>query len=109
MDKEYILDLLENYQTMLSTSGYVKPGLTSKLVILTFIEELINSSLSLYLTDNDLNSIQEYLYTILGNECLKMPVNSLPKNDRVIIADNVGLRLTQFNKPMASNNLTRIN
>lgn len=61
---------LSRYFNALSKLGYKNHDDVTKLLVLLFIEELLTSELSLYVTENDYGSIINALYCIMGNNCL---------------------------------------
>lgn len=63
-------DALKNYFNTLSKLGYKNYNDVSKLIVLLFIEELLTSELSSYVTENDYRSIINASYCIMSNNCL---------------------------------------
>lgn len=61
---------LSRYFNTLSKLGYKNYDDVTKLLVLLFIEELLTSELSLYVTESDYRSITNALYCIMGNNCL---------------------------------------
>lgn len=63
-------EALRRYFNALSKLGYKDYGDVAKLLVLLFIEELLTSEFSFYVTEEDYRSITNALYCIMGNNCL---------------------------------------
>nr|DAG91959.1 MAG TPA: hypothetical protein [Crassvirales sp.] len=63
-------EALKRYFNALSKLGYKNYNDVSKLLVLLFIEELLTSEFSFYITESDYKSITNALYCIMGNNCL---------------------------------------
>lgn len=63
-------EALRRYFNALSKLGYKDYDDVSKLLVLLFIEELLTSEFSFYVTEDDYKSITNALYCIMGNNCL---------------------------------------
>ena len=61
---------LQNYFHALSVFGYKSYKEVGKLVVLLFIEELLNGNLSSYVTDDDYRTLTNVLYGLFGTTCL---------------------------------------
>lgn len=61
---------LIRYFNALSKLGYKNYDDVYKLLVLLFIEELLTSEFSFYITEEDYKSITNALYCIMGNNCL---------------------------------------
>lgn len=63
-------EALRRYFNALSKLGYKNYSDVAKLLVLLFIEELLTSEFSFYVTEEDYRSITNALYCIMGNNCL---------------------------------------
>lgn len=63
-------ETLRRYFNSLSKLGYKNYSDVAKLLVLLFIEELLTSEFSFYVTEKDYRSIVNALYCIMGNNCL---------------------------------------
>lgn len=70
MDKTVAYQSIVNYFSVLANSGYKNYNDTYKLIVFLFIEELLNSSLSLYITEEDYRTINNVLSCIYGSSCI---------------------------------------
>ena len=61
---------VSNYFKTLSTFGYKEYKEVNKLLVLLFIEELLRSSLSIYISEEDYKAITNILYCLFGSTCL---------------------------------------
>lgn len=61
---------LKNYFHSLSVFGYKSYKEVEKLLVLLFIEELLNGNLSSYITDDDYRTLTKVLYNLFGTSCL---------------------------------------
>lgn len=66
-------EALRRYFNALSKLGYKDYNDVAKLLVLLFIEELLTSEFSFYVTEEDYRSITNTLYCIMGNNCLIDP------------------------------------
>lgn len=63
-------EALRRYFNALSKLGYKDYNDVAKLLVFLFIEELLTSEFSFYVTEEDYRSITNALYCIMGNNCL---------------------------------------
>ena len=63
-------EALRRYFNALSKLGYKDYNDVAKLLVLLFVEELLTSEFSFYVTEEDYRSITNALYCIMGNNCL---------------------------------------
>lgn len=61
---------VSNYFQALSTFGYKGYKEVNKLLVLMFIEDLLRSSFSLYVNEEDYKTITNVLYCLFGSTCL---------------------------------------
>lgn len=61
---------ISNYFQALSTFGYKGYKEVNKLLVLLFIEELLRSSLNIYISEEDYKAITNTLYCLFGSTCL---------------------------------------
>lgn len=61
---------INNYFQALSTFGYKGYKEVNKLLVLLFIEDLLRSSFSLYIDEEDYKTITNVLYCLFGSTCL---------------------------------------
>ena len=61
---------VSNYFKALSLFGYKEYKEVNKLLVLLFIEELLRSSLSIYISEEDYKAITNILYCLFGSTCL---------------------------------------
>jgi hypothetical protein len=65
-----VFNSLGNYFTTLSQFGYVNQNEVNKLLIYTFIDEMLDGDLSYYITDDDYRNIEQALNCLYGSGCL---------------------------------------
>lgn len=58
------------YFNILSKLGYKSYNDVNKLLVISFIEELLTGKLSSFITRDDYRSIVNVVYCIMGNNCL---------------------------------------
>lgn len=61
---------IDKYFKVLSNVGYTDNCTLNKVLTLVFIEELLTSNFSYYITECDYKSITNVLYCILGKSCM---------------------------------------
>lgn len=61
---------ISNYFQSLQSLGYKDKKEINKLLFILFVEELIDSPLSVYITEEDYKIIENTLYCIFGTTCL---------------------------------------
>lgn len=76
------LDALEQYFTILESTGYLSYGLVFKLLMLLMADEWLNSQLNFYITEDDYNTISQFIYCLIGN-CL-IPYPEYKKNVGIV-------------------------
>ena len=99
---------LNTYFNILNSTGFVKDTELCKLVFLSFVSELPEGYMSIYLTDEDVRLIQRVLYNIYGTNIIPMPI--VRKN--VYIANNsdiyTQIRITQNGDIRSTGNSMRL-
>lgn len=61
---------LERYFHTLSVFGYKSYDDVGKLIVLLFLEEILDSELGEFVTEEDYRTIINVLYCLMGNSCL---------------------------------------
>lgn len=61
---------ISNYFKTLSTFGYKNYSEVDKLLLLLFIEEILEGPIKEYITEDDYKSIVKVLYCLFGSTCL---------------------------------------
>lgn len=82
---------LTKYFNVLSKLGYKSYNDVNKLLVLSFIEELLTSELSFFITEGDYRSITNAVYCLMGNNCL-ISLPSYPTWDNLIHSTNIDVR-----------------
>lgn len=86
---------VSNYFQALSVLGYKGHKEVNKLLILLFIEDLLRSSFSLYINEEDYRTITNVLYCLFGSTCL-IPYPEFAVNTTLVQALNdVTPRITE--------------
>ena len=72
--KEHIItqqasDAIEEYYKILEQVGYIKDETVNKLLVFLFIDDILNTETSAYVTNEDYNTLMEVLNIIYGNVC----------------------------------------
>lgn len=67
------LDSLEQYFTILESTGYFNYDLVFRLVLLLMAEEWLNSQLNFYMTEKDYDTISKFVYCLIGNCLIPYP------------------------------------
>lgn len=84
-----------NYFQTLSTFGYKSYGEVNKLITLLFIEDLLRSSFSLYISEDDYRTITRVLYCLFGSTCF-IPYPEFCTNTSLVQDINLGIhRITE--------------
>lgn len=78
---------VSNYFQVLSTFGYKGYKEVNKLLVLLFIEDLLRSSFSLYIDEEDYKTITNVLYCLFGSTCL-IPYPEFAVNTTLVQALN---------------------
>lgn len=68
-----VYSTVNKYFSILPHTGYKSYAEVDKLLIFTFIEELLYSPLSQYVTDKDYRAIEEALYCLYGTCMIPFP------------------------------------
>lgn len=66
----YVYEALCRYFTRLCNTGHIKQSETSKLLLLTFIQRMVDCDFRGYLNEEDYNKINCALYNLYGTTCL---------------------------------------
>ena len=86
---------ISNYFQASSVLGYTGYKEVNKLLILLFIEDLLRSSFSLYINEEDYRTITNVLYCLFGSTCL-IPYPEFAVNTTLVQALNdVTPRITE--------------
>lgn len=64
------LDAMQKYYTKLGKYGYVNQTNVFKLLYLSFVDDLLTTDFSYYITDCDYRMITNSLYCIFGTDCM---------------------------------------
>lgn len=65
-----VVESIDNYFDSLSKFGYKKQSDVDKLIVLTFIEELLSSEMRYYITEEDYRVLEQVLNCLYGSSCL---------------------------------------
>ena len=77
MDK-LVYKTLKDYFKTLSLTGYKSYDVVSKILVVSFIEELTNTELRYFLTENDYKLMTDLLYQLFGSTCeVSFPENCI--------------------------------
>lgn len=96
-----VYNSVNKYFSVLKNLGYKSYNSVEQLLIFTFIEELLYSPLSQFITEKDYNDISNSLYCLYGSCMISFPdykrsidqtINNIP--DRFRITDNGTLRVS---------------
>lgn len=95
---------LVNYFNYLSAFGYKKHGSAERLLVAILIDDLLNSELSMYLSEDNYKTIIRAYYNIAENECLinfpafseyQAAIRNTKKLPKFRAAENSMLRVTE--------------
>ena len=67
---EQASDILENYFNILSQTGYYNYNSVYKILVFLFIDDLLNTEMNVYITEEDYNLIADILECLYSFECL---------------------------------------
>lgn len=67
---ELVNTSLERYFNALSKLGYKSYSEVDKLLVLIFIQELLDSECKTFITEDDYRAINQALYCLYGSSCL---------------------------------------
>ena len=67
---EQASDILENYFNILSQTGYYNYNSVYKILVFLFIDDLLNTEMNIYITEEDYNLIADILECLYSFECL---------------------------------------
>ena len=100
---------LEEYFDILTKTGYLDYETVNKLLVFLFIDDILNTETSAYVTNEDYNTLMEVLNIIYGNVCfLSYPdyVKETPQFNTILAtwsglqpfmqAENKNLGFTEF-------------
>lgn len=98
-----------NYFKSLSTFGYKSYDDVNKLLTLLFIEYLLDSPFSLYISEDDYRIISKVLYCLFSSTCL-IPYPEFYINTSLVQNINLGvLRLAEdYKVRLSENEITRL-
>lgn len=68
--KDIIYDSLQKYFKVLSQYGYKTYGDVNKVLLLIYIDRLLNGNYGIQITEEDYRIIDNSLYCVFGNSCL---------------------------------------
>ena len=78
-----LINSINKYFHTLSVFGYKDYDSVNKLILLSFIEELLAGELSIFLNEEDYKSVTKCLYCICGKDCM-INFPSYNSNDSII-------------------------
>lgn len=67
---DYLLKSVTQYFNTLRQLGYSKYDNVHKLIIFLYIEEMLSGPMSLFITEEDYNTITKCMYCMFGTSCL---------------------------------------
>lgn len=79
VEKDKAKDLLDNYFTMLSATGYVKHHVVKRFLMWLFLVDFVELIYN-HLTDDDYNLINEALICLFSTGCCLLPYSALSQN-----------------------------
>lgn len=71
LDENY--NSIEYYFSLLKHTGYIKDSQVMKLLVFSFIVEMLYGDMSYFITEEDYNSITDALYCIYGSCMISFP------------------------------------
>lgn len=75
MDK-LLYETLKKYHKSLSVVGYKKDLILFKILVVQFIQEMLNNEFRYFITENDIKLMQDLLYQFIGSTCeISFPTN----------------------------------
>lgn len=63
-------DILENYFNILSQTGYYKYSSVYKILVFIFIDDILNTEMNTFVTEDDYKLMVDILECLYGSECL---------------------------------------
>lgn len=63
-------DILENYFNILSQTGYYKYPSVYKILVFLFIDDILNTEMNTFITEDDYKLMVDILECLYGSECL---------------------------------------
>lgn len=101
MSRDFLYKVLTDMMNKASSGSLPKEGENKILINLCFVDELLNSEYSAFLTEEDYNLMSTYLYSLYGKYCMipypKYQYNKEVDSTNVIkVADNL-MRVTERN------------
>lgn len=63
-------DILENYFNILSQTGYYKYSSVYKILVFLFIDDILNTEMNTFITEDDYKLMVDILECLYGSECL---------------------------------------
>lgn len=63
-------DILENYFNILSQTGYYKYSSVYKILVFLFIDDILNTEMNTFVTEDDYKLMVDILECLYGSECL---------------------------------------
>lgn len=68
--RKHLKDVIDNYYDVLSMTGFVKESDSDRIAVLSGLEEMINSPMSVFINDTDYRHIQNAIACVLGSSCM---------------------------------------
>ena len=63
-------DILDNYFNILSQTGYYKYSSVYKILVFLFIDDILNTEMNTFVTEEDYKLMVDILECLYGSECL---------------------------------------
>lgn len=79
MDNQFLYSTIKKYYSKLANTGKTDKLLTERILMLEFATSYLEGDLSAFLTEDDLNTIEDFMYSLFGLECLIGYPESLDK------------------------------
>lgn len=107
---EQASDILENYFNILSQTGYYNYNSVYKILVFLFIDDLLNTEMNIYITEEDYNLIADILECLYSFECL-IPYSEFNKNTNSIstivsYSDKLNTFMSKYSKDLESHLIT---
>ena len=107
---EQASDILENYFNILSQTGYYNYNSVYKILVFLFIDDLLNTEMNIYITEEDYNLIADILECQYSFECL-IPYSEFNKNTNSIstivsYSDKLNMFMSKYSKDLESHLIT---
>ena len=88
----YFVSLYENYFNTLKHIGYVNSKIVNKLIVASFVKDILDGEFSTYVTKEDTKELYEVLTNLYGTDCLfSIPNNCSIDNYTNSLSSSIGI------------------